>query len=233
MTRAATGPLTLRAPRPIRATFSAVRRCVSLWLGSAAWLTCAVARAEAGAPSAPSGPSRPSYEELARAPRGYVRLQGGLGVGGGLRFNNPYRLRSILGTTAESVSLTAPYLDLGLGFLLGPPDRLQHGAVAHVSFALSGVQQTALSLSYLASGELGPRVLVQGRLGTSLLVTPEPNVGAEAGLGLVVKATARLGLSLEVVGNLYYGAATSEVGYPVYPIVSGQVGALLDWERLP
>jgi hypothetical protein len=218
-----------------------VRRCVSLWLGLAAWLACGAALAQSSPARAddpsregPTSPTRAaSYQALAAAPRGYVRLQGSLALGGGLRFNNPYRLRSILGATAESVSLTAPYLDLGLGFLLGPPDRLQHGAVAHASFALSGVQQTALSLSYLASGELGPRVLAQGRLGTSLLVSPEPNVGAEAGLGLVVKATARLALSLELVGNLYYGAATSEVGYPVYPIVSGQLGALVDWERLP
>jgi hypothetical protein len=38
---------------------------------------------------------------------------------------------------------------------------------------------------------------------------------------------------VEGVGGLFYGAATREVAYPAYPIVSGQAGLVVSYEVLP
>src|SRR5689334_12933139 len=59
----------------------------------------------------------PHRTEPARTPRaahGYQHWLGGVGVGKGLRLNNPYRLPRVLGDDAESLSLTATYLDVHL-----------------------------------------------------------------------------------------------------------------------
>ena len=64
-----------------------------------------------------------------------------LSVGRGLRFNNPYRLARPLGDSAESVSLAATYLDLGLGLLFGGRD-FRHGVAlggAHGNAPASGL----------------------------------------------------------------------------------------------
>jgi hypothetical protein len=60
----------------------------------------------------------PRATEPARTPRssdGYQHWLGGVFVGKGLRFNNPYRLRRVLGDDAESLSLTATYQDVHVG----------------------------------------------------------------------------------------------------------------------
>lgn len=176
-------------------------------------------------------PARAEEERLAPAP-GYVRLQGTLAFGGGLRFNNPYRLRTFLGGAAESVSATAPYADVGVAFALGKPG-LQHGAALRASFGLVGVPEQALSLSYLMLVEPSPRWLVSARVGPSLLLSPEPNLGGELALGATLKLSAHVGLFAELVGNLYVGASTFDVPSPTYPILSLQAGAMVDWERLP
>ena len=70
---------------------------------------------------------------------GYVNFMGTLMAGAGLRFNNPYRLATPLGDSAESVSRTATYGDLGFGIVLGNPAKFLHGGALRVSFALEGV----------------------------------------------------------------------------------------------
>src|SRR6185295_11658619 len=62
-------------------------------------------------------------EPLAAAPTTLHGLAA-LSVGRGLRFNNPYRLAQPLGDTPESVSLSATYLDAGLGVLFPAAPRL-------------------------------------------------------------------------------------------------------------
>jgi hypothetical protein len=36
-----------------------------------------------------------------------------------------------------------------------------------------------------------------------------------------------------VVGDLFFGAGTPDNKNPVYPILSGQLFAIVEWERLP
>lgn len=162
-----------------------------------------------------------------------VRLFGSFEVGAGLRFNNPYRLSTQLGKTARSVSLTASYADLGLGLAFGPPNGLQHGGAVHMSFALAGIGQASLTPSYLIAYR-GPRpFLAYGRVGPSFLLTPDPTIGAEVAGGFAWFITGKIAIASELVFDLYYGAGTYDVGIATYPILSGQLGLLIDHEFLP
>src|SRR5262245_33342443 len=78
---------------------------------------------------------------LSGPPGRYYRVLGSLAFGDGLRFNNPYRLRTQLGDDGESLSVTAPYVDFGIAGMLGRPDGIQNGAAIHLSWAVGGVPQ--------------------------------------------------------------------------------------------
>jgi hypothetical protein len=194
----------------------------------------------AAQPSAPSGSEagldaadQRALRRFARPAGGYVRLLGGAAVGTGLRFNNPYRLQTQLGDDAESVALTAGYLDLAIAMCFGPPDGLQHGASIHLSVALAGIGQQIVTPSYLVVYR-GPHPWMgYGRLGPAYVVSPDENIGTELGLGAAYFVTASVGISAELVGDLFYGAGTRDVAVAVYPILSGQLGITVDYEVLP
>lgn len=196
-----------------------------------AWLPVSRAGAEEPVDQAAAAAAR-ALRRLETAPRPYFRALTTLGFGGGLRFNNPYRLQSQLGDDAESLSLTAPYVDLGLGISIGPPDGLQHGAALHLSLALSGVDQQTLTPSYQALYREG-QLMIYGRLGSPILISPDANLGFELAGGLAWFLTGAVGLNAELVGDLFYGAATRETTYTVYPILSAQLGVAVDFEALP
>ncbi|MBI4701635.1 MAG: hypothetical protein HY744_10840 [Deltaproteobacteria bacterium] len=173
------------------------------------------------------------YRRLTQPGGAYGRLFTTLAFGTGLRFNNPYRLRTQLGETAESLSLTAPYANWGVGMCFGPPDGLQHGGSVQISVALAGVAQQALSAAYLAVYRGPYPLLAYGRLGAALVAAPDANAGAELGGGVAYFVTGALGLTAELVGNLFYGAGTYETAYAVYPVLSAQLGVVADLEVLP
>ena len=162
-----------------------------------------------------------------------MRVLGSLALGQGLRFNNPYRLETPLGDTAESVSTTAPYVDLAMALAFGPPNGLQHGGALHLATALSGIAQTVITPSYLAVYRGPHRAMVCGRLGLPVIVNPDTNVGGELALGGAYFLTAGIGLSAELAFDLFYGAGTRQTSYAVYPILAGQFGVLIDYEVLP
>src|SRR5579872_1217639 len=70
---------------------------------------------------------------------GWVDLSATAFLGDGLRFNNPYRLATILGSSAESLSRTAVYADVGATMMLGDPSRLAHGLALRTTVGLEGV----------------------------------------------------------------------------------------------
>jgi hypothetical protein len=175
-----------------------------------------------------------SREQQLNRPRGtYARLFATLAFGTGLRFNNPYRLSTQLGETAESLSLTAPFVDVGAGAAFGPPDGLQHGAALRFSAALRGVMQQVITPSYVLVFRGPRRWLGYGRAGTPLLLSPDLNVGGEIAAGGAFFVTAGLGVCGELTGSLFYGAGTREVRYAVYPILSASLGVIADFEVLP
>jgi hypothetical protein len=185
------------------------------------------------APAAAETADTKALRKLTKAPSGYVRLLGGIAFGDGVRFNNPYRLRTQLGESAESLSLTSGYIDFGVGVALGPPDGFQHGGAIHLSLALSGVPQQVLAPSYLLVYRGAHRFMGFGRLGIAYVVSPDENVGGELALGGAFFVTSGIGVSAELVGDLFYGAGTYQVATAVYPIVSGQLGIIVDYEVLP
>jgi hypothetical protein len=75
--------------------------------------------------------------------------------------------------------------------------------------------------------------MVYGRVGPSLLLSPDANLGGELGAGGAYFVTGGLGINLEMVGNLFYGAGTYEAKYTVIPVLSLQGGLILDYEVLP
>lgn len=222
----------------MRASRGGVRRwhsCAAIALG----LVTVAAPGRAEEPAAPTaeppsdGDSTPTLRQLSAPPSGYAHLFGTFELGKGVRFNNPYRLATQLGATAESASLTSTYLDLGGAVAFGPPDGLEHGVALHFSFALVGVAQAVLTPTYFAAYRGPRRFLAYGRLGPSIVLTPDPTIGGELAVGFGWFFTARLAVAGELVGDVYYGAGTPTKGITTYPIFSGQLGLLVDYEILP
>jgi hypothetical protein len=221
-----------KRPRPRRSTAlvtTVMTGCVLAWSRAAA--------ADEGAPAARQEDAAEArhalYEALSAPPKGYVRALAGLSFGGGLRFNNPYRLATQLGASAEAPSATAPYVTIMGALAFGPADGLQHGGSLGLSFALSGVGQTVLTPGYTLMYRGPGRLLGYGRAGPSILLSPDLNVGLEIAGGAAYFVTGGLGLVLDVAGNLFYGASTWEKKYPTYPVLSASLGVVVDVEFLP
>jgi hypothetical protein len=178
----------------------------------------------------------PTVPSLARTPRSapsYQHWLGGLYVGRGLRFNNPYRLRRVLGDDGRSLSLGATYLDLHLGRTFSPPHGFEHGVAVHLSIATDGIRQEVATPSYLLVKRLSPRVLGYARAGFPIVLEPDAAVGLEAGLGAAYFFSANLGLGAELDFSLFYGAATIERAVTAIPVASLALGVFFDWEHLP
>lgn len=188
---------------------------------------------DAGSGGTLSEADRKAFQRFSR-PRGtYARLVGGLAFGDGVRFNNPYRLQTQLGDDAESLSLTSGYIDFGAALAFGDPSGFQHGGTVHLSVALAGVSQQVLSPGYYVAYRGANRFMGFGRLGAAYVVAPDENLGGELGLGAAFFLTGSLGVSAELIGSLFYGAGTEDVSFAVYPILSAQIGIIIDYEVLP
>ena len=178
-------------------------------------------------------PPRPPPAETPRYTVGYQHWLGGLYVGRGLRFNNPYRLRRVLGDDASSLSLGATYLDLHLGRTFSAPNGFEHGVAVHFSIATDGIRQEVVTPSYLLVRRLTPRVLSYARAGFPIVLEPDAAVGLEAGLGAAYFFSANLGIGAELDFSLFYGAATIERAVTAIPVASLALGVFFDWEHLP
>ena len=152
-------------------------------------------------------------------------------VGDGLRFNNPYRLATVLGSNAQSLSRTAGYVDVGGALLVGDPTRTASGVALRVSVALEGVPQSVLTPSYLLLHRAGAWG-AYGRAGVPVVLSPDVTWGLEGGVGGVWFARAGVGVAAELVGDVFYGAGTRDVAHPAYPVLSGQAGFWLSWEAV-
>jgi hypothetical protein len=214
----------------------------ALWLAALLLVAPRLALADAEDPfSEPPAPAAGSLEPLpapapAKTPRsspGYQHWLGGMYLGRGLRFNNPYRLRRVLGDDARSLSLGATYLDLHVGRTFSPPNGFEHGLTLNLSIATDGIRQEVLTPSYLLVRRLSPRVLGYARAGFPIVLEPDAAVGLEAGVGGAYFLSANLGIGAELDLSLFYGAATIERAVTVIPVASLALGVLFDWEHLP
>ena len=103
----------------------------------------------------------------------------------------------------------------------------------HISAALAGVPQEVLTPSYIAIYRLPPSFWVWGRAGLPVVLEPDANVGYEMAAGGAWLVTASLGATAEVVGDLFYGAATQDKPVTAIPLLSLQLGIVVDLEVLP
>jgi hypothetical protein len=174
-------------------------------------------RAESGPTTAPRADSDSAWRAL-----------GALSFGRGLRFNNPYRLATPLGDSAESVSLSATYLDLGAGLLAQALPGLEHGATLDALFALDGINQFGLTPSYFVEFALAPEFWLHGRVGIPFVITPDTTVGLEAGVGPRWAFGWGFSLTAEMVGSVFFGAATEEKSVTTIPMLSFQLGLCFD-----
>ena len=152
--------------------------------------------------------------------------------GDGLRFNDPFRLATVLGSSAEEVSRTSSYVDLAASITLGDPRKFQPGFSLHVSLALEGVQQTAVAPTFVVYRRFRD-LAAYARAGFSIVATPETTWGMEGALGGIWFVRGGIGLVAEIVGDLFYGAGTREVSAAAYPVLSGQIGLTVAWEVIP
>lgn len=166
-------------------------------------------------------------------PGPYVHLLGTASIGDSIRFNNPFRLEHQLGETGESLSLTPPYGNVGLGFALGDPDGLQHGLSVQWNWALAGLPQHVVTPAYLLLIDGGRPWLWFGRAGVPVILNPDPNAGGELSVGGAYLFTAGIGVQAELVGNVFYGAATWDKKITTIPMLSLQAGLFVDYEVLP
>lgn len=187
-----------------------------------------------GPPGAPAREATPRLAPETPLPRRAVRrLWAGVALGQGLRFNNPYRLPTVLGRDAESLSLTAPYLDLRLAAVRGSDGGVAQGLSVHASKALRGVAQEVVTPGWQLSLDLARRWAARGRVGVPVVVRPDLGVGAELGLGGVYRVSAAGGVTVDLVGSWFQGAATPTTPRTDIPILSLELGVLYDHEVLP
>lgn len=194
------------------------------------------ARGDAPPAEAASPPDRAALRRQLReltAPETYFDILATAMVGEGLRFNNPYRLARELGQNGQSLSSTAPYLELALGATISRPTGVQHGARLGFSIALEGVPQQVLTPAYQAVIRLPPSFLLYGWAGVPIILNPDANVGAELAVGGAWLARAGIGVVLAAVADGFYGAGTRETTAALYPVLSAQVGLLVGYEVLP
>jgi hypothetical protein len=216
------------------AAFAARARHSSVLVVAVAVATAATLAAESPAHAQDDTPAeRPKPEpDPFRTKPGYVQLFVTTFLGDGLRFNNPYRLSTPLGGDAESISRTAPYIDIGLAATFGNPLGLQHGAALRTSAAVSGVGQLVITPSYLAWRRWSS-IALYGRAGVPLVVTPAVTWGLEAAFGATWFFLGGFGVAAEMVGDVFYGAGTREKSTVTYPVLSGQLGFVAAYEALP
>lgn len=208
----------------------------ALLLGVLGALVVAAPRAWADDTGHSSSEEAPKTERAEKDPfatkPGYVQLFATGFVGTGFRFNNPYRLSTPLGDSAESVSRTATYVDLGLAATFGDPLGLQHGVSFRTTAAVEGVGQVIVTPSYFAYRRWRS-LAAYGRAGIPVVLTPDVTWGLEAGVGGAWYFLGGIGLAGEIVGDIYYGTGTADVGTATYPVLSGQLGLIFSYEAFP
>lgn len=156
-----------------------------------------------------------------------------VGAGRGLRFNNPYRLQTQLGSQPESLSATAPYLDARVGAVSGDSEGLHHGVSLGLSWALQGVPQQVLTPSYQLAYRVNQRHWLRASLGPAIVLQPDPNVGVEVGADWVLLIRAGIGVYLGLTQATYWGAATDQRSATLIPLLSAHAGISLHYEVLP
>jgi hypothetical protein len=189
--------------------------------------------ADEGAPF--TGPDLGAGTATTAMPGGDSALHGfgTVTLGKGLRFNNPYRLATPIGDGPESVSFTAAFVDVGIGAAYGSASGFQHGGEVALGIATDGISQQVLGLSYVLLYPVHDDILLRGRGGFPIVLGPDSNIGFELGAGAAWLVTGGIGVTAELTGSLFYGAATLDKSTTTIPLLALELGVWLDYEVFP
>lgn len=160
------------------------------------------------------------------------RILVSLGAGSTLRIINDLNL---------SQGRFAPaFLDLSGAVVFPGADLWRHGVSLTLSANLNGegpaapdvngidnVSQWTFTPAYLAYLRFGEDLVLGGRLGVNLTVTPYFVMGGEVALGATYLVTAGLGAYVELSADLAFGMSS------VTPTASAEAGLVIDYEVLP
>jgi hypothetical protein len=69
---------------------------------------------------------------------------------------------------------------------------------------------------------------LHGRLGLPIVVAPDASLGLEAGVGPQLPIAYGLGLTAELVGSVFFGAATEQKSVTTIPMLALQLGLVFD-----
>jgi hypothetical protein len=162
----------------------------------------------------------------------YLRAQLDAGAGKGLRFNNPFRLQTQLGSSAESLSLSAAYLDLRGALLGGDPFGWHYGGAVSVALALEGIAQQVVTPAFTTGHPISDTLWLNGYLGCPLVLGPDPNAGVEVAVELSYWPRAGWGLYTGLAWDQFWGAATDDSSAVSIPILAAQLGMSVQYEVL-
>jgi hypothetical protein len=225
--------MTSNAPAVLERRSEVVRTVRAGTLGSFVLIgVMSAGRAQAQSAGEPAGEARRAAGAQPVAAATPIHGLLSLSVGRGLRFNNPYRLEEPLGDTAESVSLAATYLDMSAGVSFGRREFRQ-GALLSGSVALQGIGQFVFTPSYLAELGVNDSLGLRGRVGIPIVVAPDTTAGLEAAVGAGWLMAYGLGALVELVGDVFFGAATDETSITTIPMLSLQIGVFFDHQVSP
>ncbi len=188
-------------------------KCRASLLGVAIAVAALDARAENAPEPAPASAATPTWW-----------VSGAASIGRGLRFNNPYRLATPLGESAESVSLSASYLELAAAAVRELSGGFRHGVSLSCAFALQGIEQLGVTPSYLLELEYYPHAAARARVGVPFVFAPDASAGLEAAIGQRFEIAWGMGVLAELVGSVFFGAATEEAAITTVPMLSLQLG---------
>src|SRR5580698_2237241 len=122
-------------------------------------------------------------------------------LGDGLRFNNPYRLATVLGSDAQSVSRTATYLDFGATMLFGDPLAFQQGGTLRMTTSIEGVSQTLFTPSYVL-WRRWRSLAAYAHAGIPIVLTPDVTWGFEGAVGGAWFIRGGIAVAAEILGDV-------------------------------
>ncbi len=176
------------------------------------------------------------HDETASGPAAhhYGRAYVGLGVGGSVRIVQYVDL--------NQDRLAPAYLQLRGGYFFESDGLAQHGVVLGVAtpmtgdgiatpgFGVDGFTQYSIAPAYMIrlvpDGDLGEWFNATGRLGIALALGEQFSWGWEAGVGMLVRPLAGLGIYGEIDFSQYFAQDN-------HPLLSFEIGVAIDYEVLP
>jgi hypothetical protein len=90
-----------------------------------------------------------------------------------------------------------------------------------------------LGFSYVALYPVLDQAYLRGRAGFPIVLAPDSNIGFEVAAAAAWLFTGGIGVTAELTGSLFYGAATLDKSSTTIPLLALELGVWVDYEVLP